>query len=305
MKEKLLDFARTIATTQVYKVPYILNRLNIDRQLEMQTFDRFGIRERYRHINYEISDDSLENLEMIDTVIQHETAVGYSDHEGFGDGAIGLLGLRQLPSLNRIYIPASMKHLSFSRHPESATFLRMMKWFNITLIPVIQARDTHPYSTELRNKLNQELRLATKKAFAEPNNLFMITPEGTRSDKGRLRQAETGISQLVLPNDNGNAHVAFGMSIQFPHYSGTKRGRVVVTRPYRLPDVISPALHEFLTDPHGNGKKQRRLSSDIPMIILAQHEPEHLRGHYQDPEVLLDIHGFSMSDLNLDYFQTA
>jgi len=152
---------------------------------------------------------------------------------------------------SRIGLPNRIQH-----------YLLVDKWSKypgVTMIPIVQPKDRGKYKEDW-DEFNQDARDKAETFVKTPGNVFIITPEGERSEH-ELKEAEVGLAALFREAKD----IALAMPIGIPH--GTSR--VIAGVPF--------SWSESLEDHRRNPSMRTK---DRMMARLALLLPEENRGFY-------------------------
>lgn len=236
------------------------------------------------HYQFELSNESRDNLQLLNEVLSQAAAVVYINHVEFWDPAVVLaLILGHLPNVNNLMGPAGMKHFDWRRDPIGASTLRILKILKVKAIPIVQIDDKgRKYSKHRRKKMSDQLKNETIEVLRQPENIYGITPEGTRNGgRPELIRAKKGVGRLEEYDPGDNLHYV-PIAIMYPKH--TQQPKVAVGKPKKLSEIIPPELVLCEKSP----RKAQQIA-DLLMLRLAALMPEDLRGYYADPKQIKSL----------------
>lgn len=229
-------------------------------------------------LNLEFSEESRQNLLAANELLRQNSVVVYLNHTAMMEDVALLVSmvLTYLTNAKRIIGPVAMKHYDPARDPINATLLRSLKVLGIETFPIVQPVDIDKHATVYSDRkiqrMRENLKIVTANAVRNPGTVFGITPEGTRSNDGKLLPAKKGIGYLESYDANDTLHylpVALALEKYFNH------PKIEVGLPLRLGEMnLEKSI--LPEDP----KERAQFLVDVHMQRLVGMLPQEMKGVY-------------------------
>ncbi|MBI3385924.1 hypothetical protein HY031_02440 [Candidatus Gottesmanbacteria bacterium] len=229
-----------------------------------------------------ISENTWGRMKTLQDILRDKNTpwnvIFYSNHTAFGDPAMWVYVARTVdPEATRpLAVLASDYHTTFKNNPVFASCARVgASLAGIQLIPVIQTYmiddPKYGYSPGDSRKNSEDI-IRTIQKIKKPL-MLLVSPEGHRSDDGKLGNVESGFVSLgrrLVPT----LYVPVGIS-----YEGTFRRSGLNTRLSQN----YPRVHIEMGDITAQRAKMDKPSLQELMYNLAQTLPSELQGRWQVP----------------------
>jgi 1-acyl-sn-glycerol-3-phosphate acyltransferase len=214
----------------------------------------------------ELTDQSVDNLEAINTLLDERSMLVMSNHQKYTDISSIVTVFNPLRNLRQMTGAAGMKHYDLRRDILIGSIYRMMTVANIRTVPVVQDDDSHSYPNELKDKLNGEfMSLAIKTIGQTKNQIVGITPEGTRVDNFQMIPFKNGIATSMrrMKDIEGRPPKVVPIAIIYKEITGTNKGVMHIGTPFHVDELFTVSEDELdYSEERIEVLKQQRIAFD-------------------------------------------
>jgi hypothetical protein len=232
-----------------------------------------------RGIGLEFSQKSRQHLFKANELLRDNPVLIYANHSSMEeDVALTVsMGLTYLTNTRRIIGPAAMKHYDYSRDRKNAMLLRLLKPLGgIEFLPMVQPEtidsNAAKYGKEEVEEMRTTLRTEMENIVSSPRTIFGITPEGTRSEDGKLIRVRLGIGYFES-YDMYDRIRYLPVAIVLPKCSS--QPKIEIGEPLSLAETDLDK-NNLPADP----KTRAQFVADFHMTRLAEMLPPEMRGVY-------------------------